>query len=77
MTDFYMYIDDNGNRSTIPFKFMDELRCYLAEYIYSEGCGCCEDHERHEEYANKLGKLLNVPKYKDGSGHNFSLFLSK
>lgn len=48
-----------------------ELRKALGEYIESEGCSCCENIEDHKEAAEKLAKLLNVPKYKDGSGYDF------
>jgi hypothetical protein len=43
----------------------------IADYMRSEGCGCCrgEDHEKH---AAALGKVLKVRKYDDGSGYDFA-----
>lgn len=57
-------------------KFRKQLREAVANYMMSEGCGCCESRN-HDEYKNELGKLLKVPKYKDGSGYDFSKFRTK
>lgn len=46
----------------------------LADYMYSTGCGCCGNIERSEEAEGRLGKLLRVQKYKDGSGYDFSKY---
>lgn len=50
-----------------------KLRRAVADYMYSEGCSCCEhpDHKADEEV---LAKLLNVPKHCDGSGYNFDKY---
>lgn len=50
---------------------LPEIRKAIANYMRSEGCGCCKgsDHEEHEE---TIAKLLNVPMYKDGSGYDFA-----
>jgi hypothetical protein len=53
------------------------LRNALADYIASEGCGCCQDKDGHYKAAERLAKLLGVPKYKDGSGYNFYKYKSK
>ncbi len=55
-------------------KLKAELRAAVANYMHSEGCSCCRDSDAHELHAKKLGKLLNVPKYKDGSGYDFSRY---
>ena len=54
-------------------KFKGEVRAAVANYIYSEGCSCCQgaDHGEHEK---KIAKLLSVPKYEDGSGYNFGKY---
>lgn len=57
-------------------KLRAELRNAIADYMRSEGCSCCRDYEKHEESAARLGKLLNVPKYSDGDGYNFSKYRS-
>lgn len=51
------------------------IRNAIADYMSSEGCSCCEgaDHDKHQE---RIAKLLNVPKYKDGSGYDFYKFNS-
>lgn len=54
-------------------KFQD-IRRALADYIASEGCSCCRDTEAHDEAAERLGKLLGIPKYSDGSGRDFVKF---
>ncbi len=51
-----------------------EIRRAVANYMASEGCGCCGDSDRHRADEEVLGKLLKVPKYKDGSGRDFSKF---
>ncbi len=55
-------------------KFKKEIRNAIADYISSEGCGCCRNNDAHEIAERKIAKLLNVPQYKDKSGHNFSKF---
>ena len=55
-------------------KLRADLRRELAKYIYSEGCSCCQDTVKHEESAANLAKLLNVPKYEDGSGYDFTKY---
>lgn len=52
-------------------ELIREIRRALADYIVSEGCSCCQDTPTHNEAANRLAKLLRVPKYADGSGFNF------
>ena len=54
-----------------------EVRKALASYMESEGCECCQDTERHKVNEERLARLLDVPKYKDGSGWDFNKFLPK
>lgn len=51
---------------------LEAVRRAVADYIRSEGCSCCRDYEAHEEAKTRLGNLLDVTPYSDGSGHNFS-----
>ncbi len=53
------------------------IRRAIANYMRSEGCSCCQDYDNHEKYKARIGKLLNVPKYSDDSGYDFSQFRSK
>lgn len=53
-----------------------EVRRAVADYIATEGCGCCRGND-HEAYQERLGKMLLVQKYSDCSGRNFSKFRSK
>ena len=53
-----------------------QIRTALADYMYSEGCGCCRDREDHTANEKRLGELLDVPMYDDGSGYDFSQFRS-
>ncbi len=48
------------------------VRVAVANYIRSEGCGCCSNTDQHDEDRDVLGELLFVKKHKDGSGRNFS-----
>lgn len=56
--------------------FKKKIREALANYISSEGCDCCRGYD-HEQHADVLGKLLNIPKYSDGSGYNFYKYKTK
>jgi hypothetical protein len=58
-------------------EFKEEVRQALADYMKSEGCGCCSNYEKHSIDADRLGRLLDVPLYDDGSGYDFSQFRSK
>lgn len=51
-----------------------KIRNAVADYMRSEGCSCCRDHEGHERNAERLALLLDVPRYADGSGYDFSKF---
>lgn len=50
------------------------VRQAVADYMGSEGCDCCSNIEKHREHKAKLASLLNVPKWKDGSGYCFKKF---
>lgn len=52
------------------------VRTAVADYMSSEGCTCCQNIEAHQEHRAALGKLLHVKKYSDGSGYDFSKYLS-
>jgi len=60
-----------------PTYFAKQMRTAIADYMASEGCSCCRDDEGHRKHAEKLAKLLRVPKYKDGSGYDFSKYRTK
>lgn len=64
-------IESNGKKL---IQFRKEVRNAIANYMQSEGCSCCRDMDAHEENKKVLAKLLNVPKYSDGSGYNFIKF---
>lgn len=55
----------------------EAIRQAVANYMGSEGCSCCQDIDKHKEHKARLGELLNVPKYSDGSGYDFLKFRSK
>ena len=54
-------------------EYKANIRTAVADYICSEGCSCCEGKD-HKDHAETLAKLLDVPKYEDGSGYNFYQF---
>lgn len=57
-------------------KFKKELRSLIADYMSSEGCSCCQG-ENHKEHEKALAEKLNIRKYSDGSGYNFSKYRSE
>lgn len=61
-------------KKTSKKKFIEEVRRAVADYMRSEGCGCCSDREEHKKDEERLGKLLGVKKYKDGSGYDFTKY---
>jgi len=56
---------------------LEEIRTLIADYMYSEGCQCCQDVDAHEKTEKKIAELLNVEMYKDESGYDFSKYRSK
>jgi len=60
----------------IEEEYKANIRRAIADYMYSEGCACCEGKD-HKDHAEKIAKLLDVPKYEDGSGYNFYQFRNK
>jgi len=48
-----------------------ELRNLVAILYCASGCSCCQDTETWNATAEKLGKLLDIPVYDDGSGYDF------
>lgn len=57
-------------------QFKPHIRNLVADYMRTEGCSCCRDIEGHKKNTARLGKALDVPKYSDGSGYEFSGFAS-
>ena len=55
----------------------DHVRCLIANYMQSEGCGCCQDDDNHKIDKQALAELLNVAKYRDGSGYSFRKFIKR
>lgn len=53
---------------------VERIRQAVADYMWAEGCDCCRNLEAHTLAEVKLGVLLGVPKYEDGSGYDFSQF---
>ena len=53
---------------------LDAIRNAFADFYASEGCGCCGDREAHDIAQKRLGELLQVEPYEDGSGHNFWIY---
>lgn len=51
-----------------------EIRKYIANYMATEGCSCCQDVDGHAAAKADIARLLSVPMYKDKSGYNFHKF---
>ena len=56
---------------------IEKIRQAVADYMESEGCGCCSNAEVHEKHKEALGKMLRVEKYPDGSGYDFGKYRGK
>lgn len=57
-------------------KKLEQVRTAFADYWWSEGCTCCQDTDAHKKAEAELAALLQVPKYDDGSGFNWKLFVT-
>lgn len=55
-------------------KKLETIRAALANYIYSEGCTCCQNIEEHKKALVVLAGLLEIPMYDDGSGYDVYRF---
>jgi len=54
-----------------------KIRRLIADYMFSEGCSCCQNTEDHDEARTALAELLHVKPFSDGSGHDFSLYRTR
>lgn len=43
----------------------DALRQAVADYMWSEGCACCQNVEAHQQHKEALAKLLSLRKKDD------------
>ena len=69
-------LGDGGSVSVDAQVSVHEIRNAIADYMYSEGCSCCRDIDKHEINTKRIAELLNVPMYDDSSGYDFSWFRS-
>ena len=54
-----------------------DVRRAIADYMWTEGCSCCQNRTAHEDAATRLAEILDVPRYSDGSGLNFYKYRTK
>ncbi|MBK3666159.1 hypothetical protein JJE66_33680 [Bradyrhizobium diazoefficiens] len=52
-------------------KEREELRQLVSQLVAAGGCSCCRDDDAYFDAREKLGKILKVSKYSDGTGYNF------
>jgi hypothetical protein len=55
-------------------EIIADIRQAVADYMASEGCGCCQNVDKHEDAAKRLAKLLGVKMYADKSGYDFNKY---
>jgi methionine aminopeptidase len=67
----------NLQKARVSGSLLADIRQAVADYMRKEGCSCCRDYEGHKINEARLGKLLKVKKYNDGSGYDFSKYRSK
>jgi hypothetical protein len=59
-------------------KELNAMRMAVADYMSSEGCGCCGDRDAHKEHRAALGKILKVKAHpEDKTFFDFSPFESE
>ena len=71
--DFKMLVR-NLRKEQQPTDGLDALRNAFADVWAAKGCGCCCDHAALDEAADRMGRLLEVPRYDDDSGYDFYQF---
>lgn len=49
---------------------IDQLRTAVADYIWSEGCSCCQNKDAHDAARKRLGELLLIEPDNEG-WHSF------
>lgn len=67
---------DASHVRAIRQELIRNVRRAFADYHAAEGCSCCRNIDAHERAAARLARFLEVPKYDDGSGHDFWRFRS-
>lgn len=63
-------------KPSISGSLLAEIRQAVADYIATEGCSCCRDIDGHEDAMERLGKLIRMKKYDDGSGFDYVRYKS-
>ncbi len=56
---------------------IEEIRTAISDYIASEGCSCCQDKDSHDEAMQRIGTLLKMEPYSDGSGFDYGIYKSQ
>lgn len=64
-------------KTDVSRSFLADVRQAVADYIATEGCSCCQDVDGHKAAMERLGKLIRMKKYSDGSGFDYGLYRSK
>lgn len=54
-----------------------EIRNEIVKLMRATGCGCCSDAKRYRAAENRLGELLDVPRYEDNSGVDWQALETK
>lgn len=57
--------------------FKEQVRQAVADYMWSEGCDCCQNVKEYEKAEQQLAILLDVPMYDDRSGYQFYKYKSE
>lgn len=65
------------HKANVSRSFLADVRQAVADYIATEGCSCCQDVDGHKAAMERLGKLIRMKKYSDGSGYDYGLYRSK
>ena len=50
---------------------LKKIKKAFTDYVYTEGCNCCENTYGHEVAKNELGELLGFKKKKSENGNEW------
>lgn len=64
-------------KGAVSGSLLADIRQAVADYIATEGCSCCRDTDGHDKAMERLGKLIKMKKYDDGSGFDYGRYRSK
>lgn len=68
------YESDRAKMRAERDELVGALQKAVADYMWSEGCSCCQNVKAHEKAEARLAELLKPDAYEDGSGWDWGKY---